>query len=138
MKTSCFRALILAAAFAIAGCAATTSGTSPPGTTTTVAGATAERTVFAAKSAYAVALTAAVAYKRLPVCAATPTLPCSSPVIVAQLQKADNVAAGALDAAEAAVRTPSIGTTARDTAVGAATAALAALNALVATLGATP
>lgn len=33
MKTSPFRALILAAAFAIAGCAATTSGTSPPGTT---------------------------------------------------------------------------------------------------------
>lgn len=125
--------LILSAA--LAGCA-TTSGTSPPGTTTTVAGDAAARTVFATKSAYAGALAAAVAYKRLPVCATPPALPCSKPEIVAQLQKADNVAAGALDAAEAAVRTPSLGTSALDTAVGAASAALAAMNALLVTLGA--
>lgn len=119
------KSLILAFALAVAGCAST--GNTTP-----------EQTVFGAKSTYAAALTAAVAYKKLPACAATAPPPCSSPAIVAQLQKADNVASSALDAAETAVRTPQIGTTATDRAVSAASAALAAFTALLATLGATP
>lgn len=102
----------------------------PAGTTN----AQAERMVFTAKSSYATALAAAVAYKNLRVCGAGVSLPCSDPTIVAQLQKADNVAAAALDAAEAAVRTPTVGTTARDRAIQTANGALAALSALVTSL----
>lgn len=112
-------------ALALAGCAATSTGS-----TTTPA-----QTVFAAKSAYAGALAAAVAYESLPRCAAAVPQPCSSPELVAQLRKADNVAAAALDAAEAAVRMPAIGTDAAGKAVSTATSALAALQALVVTMG---
>lgn len=130
-----------ALALVLVGCGSPPNSVpSPPSSTasspTSVAGATAERTVFAAKSAYATALAAAVAYKKLAACSVIVKPPCSDPAILAQIQKADNVTAGALDAAEAAVRTPSVGTTARDTAINAATASLAALNALVATIGA--
>lgn len=118
-----FLAIIGLAAGLLAGCASTPGGTSP------------QQVVFAAKSGYAATLTAAVAYKRLPACAPTVPLPCSDAAIVAQLQKADNVAATSLDAAEAAVRTPQIGATAVDRAIAAANAALSALNAIVATLG---
>lgn len=128
--------ILILTVVALAGCGAVGGGTSPPGGT--VAGVSAERAVFATKTAYEAALTAAVAYKNLPVCATPAKPPCSNPAIVTQLRKADNVAAGALDAAEAAVRTPSIGTTARDQAVNAANAALAALQAVLTTTGATP
>lgn len=98
--------------------------TSNPQTTTTQ---TPQQTIFEAKSGYAVALTAAVAYKRLPNCKAAKP-PCSDSAIVAQLQKADTVAASALDAAEAAARTPGFG----DSVVASsATAAQAALRAFV-------
>lgn len=117
------KALILACALALAGCASTTS-TTPA------------QTVFAAKSGYAAALTAAVAYRRLPACAEPRVLPCHDPDVLAQIQRADNVAAGALDAAENAVRTPAVGAGARDRAIAAAEAALAALNAAVAATGA--
>lgn len=116
------RLMIAALAVALAGCA---SG--PP--------ATPEAAVFAAKSSYEVALTAAVAYKRLPVCSATVKMPCSEPALVAQLQKADITASAALDAAETAARTPRVGTTATEKALDAARAALAAFSSLVATLG---
>lgn len=96
---------------------------------------TPEQAVFAAKSTYATALTAAVAYKRLPACSATRPMPCSEPALVAQLQKADNVAAAALDAAEAAARTPRVGSTVTAKAVQAAQASLAAMTSLVASLG---
>jgi hypothetical protein len=120
------RSLIaLAFVAALAGCGSTRSAPDTP-----------QQAVFAAKSAYATALTGAVAYKRLPQCSATAKLPCSEPVLVAQLQKADNVAAAALDAAEAAVRTPRVGDTAAAKAVQAAQASLAALTSLVASLGA--
>lgn len=116
------RRLFLTLALA-AGLAACASG---PGSGST----TPAQTVFAAKSAYASALTAAVAYRQLPACATPARPPCSDPAIVAQLQRADNVAAGALDAAEAAVRTPAVGATARDRAITTANSALAALSAL--------
>ena len=70
--------------------------------------------VFVAKQSYAVALTAAVAYKALPACAsvpvaasASPTAPnllCSDPVKVKQLQAADTAADLLLDGAENTVR----------------------------------
>lgn len=117
------KSVILAAVVALAGCASTASSTPA-------------QTVFAAKSAYATALTAAVAYESLPRCAPAPRQPCSDAAVVAQLRKADNVAAAALDAAQAAVRTPVIGTDATSKAVQAASSALAALTSLVTSLGA--
>ena len=91
--------------------------------------------VFAAKQAYAVALTAAVAYKRLPPCAtvpiaasASPTAPnllCSRPAVVKQLQAADTAADVLLDGAEATVRTGGGNT---QMAIKAATEAVAAFT----------
>lgn len=96
--------------------------TTDPKTTTSP-----QQAVFEAKSAYAVALTAAVAYKRLPPCDKNPR-PCSDKAVVAQIQKADNVAASALDAAETAVRTPGFG---NDVVSSSVTAAQSALQAFV-------
>lgn len=124
-----YRYLSLAlAASLVAGCASTPGGSASTDSP--------QRVVFAAKSGYATALTAAVAYKRLPGCAPTVPQPCSDAGIVAQLQKADNVAAASLDAAEAAVRTPQIGASAVDRAVATANAALSALTAILAAVGA--
>lgn len=120
------KTIVLAVAFALASCS-----TAPPGTTGTT---TPAQSVFAVKSAYAGALSVAVAYKRLPACAPSAPLLCSSPAIVSQLQKADNTAAAAIDAAEAAARTPIVGTTAAGKALSAAQAALAALVALTSNL----
>lgn len=88
-----------------------------------------QQSVFQAKSGYQVALTAAVAYKRLPVCSVPAKPPCSEKAIVAQLQRADNVTAAALDAAESAVRSPNFG---QDVTKSAIAAAQSALNAFVA------
>lgn len=109
----------------LTGCASTTTSSSTPA-----------QTVFAAKSGYATVLTAAVAYKRLPACSSTVPQPCSSPAIVAQLEKADTVAFVALDAAEAAVRTPAITDDARGKAIQTAAIALAAMQAILTTVGA--
>lgn len=116
--------LIAAAALAV-GCASTGPVQTPA------------QAVFAAKGSYNAALTVAVAYKRLPRCSDAQPAPCSKPELIAQLQKADNVAAAALDAAEAAVRTPLVGATATARALSAAQAALAALTAMVANLAVT-
>lgn len=114
--------LILAFALALAGCAGIPGAGTPE---------QAQRTAFAAKSAYVVALEEAVKYKRRPACPAVQ--PCADPAIVAQLQKADTVAAAAVDAAESAARTATVGATARDRAIQAASAALAAFSALLST-----
>jgi hypothetical protein len=124
MKRSLILAVVLAAG--LAGCASAPSAPDTP-----------QQAVYAAKSAYATALTAAVAYKRLPACSVTRPAPCSHPDLVAQLQKADNVAAASLDAAEAAARTPLVSATATGQAVRAAQAALNAMTSLVANLGVT-
>ena len=115
---------------ALVGCASRPGGGSPPLQSP-------QQVVFAAKSSYQVALTAAVAYKRLPVCATPRVLPCHDPAILAQIQKADNVAAAALDAAENAVRTPQVGDVPRSKAITAAQTALAALTAITTTIGST-
>lgn len=95
---------------------------------------TPQQAVFQAKSSYAVALTAAVAYKRLPDCSRAPQ-PCSDKAVVVQLQKADNVASTALDAAETAARSPGFGQDIVSTAVGSAKAALSAFLSITSTLG---
>ena len=92
-----------------------------------------QQAVFEAKQSYAVALTAAVAYKRLPDCATRPQ-PCSDKAVVAQLQKADTVASTALDAAENAVRTPGFGKEVLSSAVAAANSALTAFVSITSTL----
>lgn len=119
----------------VGGCGTvTTTGT---GTTTgsVLTSAEAQRAVFVSKTAFDAALIIATKYKNLPVCAATQPQPCSDPGIVAQLQRSANVANVALDAAEAAVRTPQIGSSAMNTAVAAANSALAAFSALVSLSG---
>lgn len=120
MKRSLMAACL---AVALAGCASVSAPTTP------------EQAVFAAKSSYATALTAAVAYKRLPTCSDTVKMPCKETALLVQLQKADTVAAAALDAAESAARTPRVGATATQRALSAAQAALASLTTLVSQLG---
>lgn len=93
-----------------------------------------QQAVFETKSGYAVALTAAVSYKRLPLCEKTKP-PCSDPKVVAQLQRADNVAASALDAAEQAARTPGFGDSVVASSATAAQAALQAFVAITTNLG---
>jgi len=117
--------LIVLFALAAVGCAAPSAGSGP----------SYQQGVFQAKTQYSAALTAAVAYKRLPTCTATVPLPCSQPAVIAQLQKADNVAAQALDAAEVAVRTPGFGASVVSSAVAAANAAMQAFVSITTTLG---
>ncbi len=95
--------------------------------------ATAERGVFEAKAAYEVALTAAVAYKRLPSCGPSKP-PCSTPAIVAQLQHAQPAARSALDAAQAAVTSKDFGANIVSTAVSSANAAVSAFAAITTSL----
>jgi hypothetical protein len=97
----------------------------------TTAPSTPAQTVFAAKSAYAAVLTAAVSYESLQRCAPAVPKPCSDPALVAQIRRADDVAKLALDTAEAAVRTPAVGADARSKAIDTASRALAALSALL-------
>lgn len=118
-----FASIVLGLALAaLASCATTTN--------------TPAQTVFAAKSAYAAALTAAVSYESLRRCAPAVPQPCSSPELVAQIRKADTTASAALDAAETAVRTTAVTDDARSKAVQTANLALAALQALLTNLGA--
>lgn len=86
--------------------------------------------VFAASSAYAGALSVAVAYKKLQDCAqpAKP-VPCSDAAVVAELQRADDVAYFALAAAQKVARTPGAGANVA-TALNTATQAIAAFTAI--------
>lgn len=90
------------------------------------------QSVFAAKATYAGALIVAVQYKNLPACPKVPV--CSDPLIVGKLQAADNIAAPALNSAEAAVRNPDFGRSALQTAVIAAQNAVSALTSITSTI----
>ncbi len=116
------RKLALALLIALAGCA---SAPQSP-----------EQVVFQARTAQNVALRAAVAYRELKPCLPVKVQPCSEKAVVTQLQLADRVSDQALGAAETAVRTPGFGASIVSSAVTAATAALAAFQSIVATLGA--
>jgi len=70
-------------------------------------GGTPQQSIYAIKSEYQIALTAAVAYKGLPSCdIAGHPLVCSDATVVAKLKQADSVAGPSINAAEAAVRDP--------------------------------
>jgi hypothetical protein len=85
----------------------------------------AQQAVFQAKTDYAVALTVAVAYKKLPACVTGGNQICSKPEVVATLQKVDTASSALLDAAERTVRTEGAGANAQ-TAIKAATEAVRA------------
>lgn len=87
--------------------------------------------VYAAKEAYAVALTAAVAYKRLPPCVAGGSPVCRNASVLSQLQKADDAAAALIDGAQATVNA---GGTNVEMAITAATQAVAAFGSITQTL----
>jgi hypothetical protein len=86
-------------ALALVGCAGS-------GTDTNTVSITPAQAVFTLKSSYAVALSGAVAYSRLPSCGTPPVgvPPCSDPAIIAKLRQADDLASAALNSAEAVVR----------------------------------
>lgn len=115
--------LSLALAVSLAGCASLPGGGSTPGQSP-------QQVVFAAKTAYAVALVAATEYKQLPACNTPVVLPCHDRDLLAQIQKADNVTSASLDAAESAVRTAAVSADAKSKAITVANTALAALQAL--------
>lgn len=67
------------------------------------------QTVYAAKAAYAAALVAAVEYRNLPRCLPNFSQPlCHDPVVLGQVQLADQVAHAALEGAERTVRDPAV------------------------------
>lgn len=92
--------------------------------------------VYAAHGTYTVALTAAVKYKQLPPCGA-PTSPalCSKREVVAQLQKADDVAFTALQAAQRIIRSADSGPGTIQTAIFNANQAVQAFASIAKTLG---
>lgn len=92
-----------------------------------------QQAVFAAKQSYEVALTVAVAYKRLPTCAPTAPQLCSRPDMVATLQKVDLASSALLDAAENTVRTEGAGANVQ-TAIKAAEQAVSAFATITAAL----
>ena len=132
--------LISILAIVLLSACSTVAPTNPPASAdTTVVGTTnvqAEQIVFAAKQAYLVALASASVYQDWPKCSATQKILCRDDAIFAQIQKAGRTTSTALDAAEAAVRTPVLGTTARDRAVQTAQAALAAMTTILTSTGA--
>lgn len=107
-------------ALALAACAAVTPQTP-------------QQTIYQASSAYASAAQVVIAYKALPPCAATSTVLCQRPDVVARLKAADNVAYESLKAAENVARTPGAGAN-LDTALVAANQAISALTAITSTL----
>ena len=90
---------------------------------------TSAQVVFESKAAEGAALTIFIRYKALPSCA-PPTHPaiCSDQNVVTRVQQADIVAAKAIDTAETAVRTPGFGTSAIQTMLAAAQAAVGVLT----------
>lgn len=93
-----------------------------------------QQSVYAIQGAYASALTVAVAYKNLPPCGrpASPVL-CADAAIVTKLQRADDAAYPALQAAQEIVRTSGIGTSVSAT-IDAAQRAVSAFVAITQTL----
>jgi hypothetical protein len=131
MKEATMRYLFaIVIGFALAACSSLNIGS--------MNSAEAQRAVYAMGEAYKLVLQKAVEYESQPRCTATVTSKCSDPGIVAQLRKADTVASAALDAAQAAVRTPSVGGNAMSQAMQTANAALAALSALLPLMIGTP
>lgn len=116
------RKLLLIAALALAGCAAAPQ-------TPIVDNAAAQRAVFDAEGKYRLALIAADAYVKLPLCEkAAP--PCATLSVVRTIQKTQPAVRATLDAAEQTVRTPGFGTDVYASAVAAAKAGVSALESI--------
>lgn len=120
--------LLAATCLFLTACAGTLLPTSP-----VLDPVAAQRTVYAAEGDYKLALIAANAYVKLPLCTESKP-PCATLTVVRQIQKAQPVARQALDAAESAVRTPGFGADVVNTAVTAGTAALSAFVSITNTL----
>lgn len=92
--------------------------------------------VFALEADYASLLSAAETYESLPRCApGDSTIACSDVHAVERIRQADNVAAAALDAAEATVRDPVVTEGGVEAALTAAANALGALETILTELG---
>lgn len=115
-----FTALFLTA------CATTTSGP-------IVDNAAAQRAVFDAEGKYRLALIAANAYVKLPLCEKAKP-PCATLSVVRAIQKAQPAARAVLDSAEQTVRTPGFGNDVYVSAVTAAKAGVSALESITNTL----
>lgn len=130
------RFLVLAAALSLAACGniPQTSSSGPIVTASPTApafsSAEAGQAMITARLGYNAAVTAATAYAKLPACTATQHAPCHDPALLAQLAKADRTAFNALDAADSILRQPALGSLARNSAIAAAQAALAAFSTL--------
>lgn len=91
--------------------------------------------VFAARGVFSAALDVANRYKALPVCGMPMVLVCSTPSVVATVQKSANAANAVLDSAETTVRDPAFAKgNAAQQALASANAAVAALTAITSQL----
>jgi hypothetical protein len=90
--------------------------------------------VYAVEGDYAAALAVAVQYRALPPCAAAATPLCSTPEVLAQLEKGDAAAWIAIEAAQNTVRTPGASSNDETAALAAAQQAATAFQQIAATL----
>jgi hypothetical protein len=90
--------------------------------------------VYAVEGDYAAALAVAVQYRALPSCSATTTALCSTPEVLAQLEKGDAAAWSAIEAAQNTVRAPGTSGNDETAALAAAQQATTAFQQIAATL----
>ena len=116
------RVALIALASALAACAARPAPQSPA------------QAVYAVEGDYAAALAVAVQYRALPQCSASTTAMCSTPEMLAQVEKGDAAAWAAIEAAQNSVRTPGASSNDETAALAAAQQAAAAFQQIAATL----
>jgi hypothetical protein len=90
--------------------------------------------VYAVEGDYAAALAVAVRYRSLPPCSASMIALCSTPEILAQLEKGDVAAWTAIEAAQTTVRTPGATSDTETAALAAAQQATTAFQTIASTL----
>ena len=113
----------LALALALAGCSSLGLTTTSPA-----------QGVFAARGIFSAALDVANRYKALPACGGMVVV-CSTPSVVATLQKSANAANAVLDSAETTVKDPAFaGSSVAQKALASADAAVSALTAITSQL----
>jgi hypothetical protein len=117
------RATVLALALAPAACAGLQPAPQSPA-----------QAVYAVEGDYAAALAVAVLYRALPPCAAATTALCSTPELLAQLEKGDAAAWSAIEAAQSTVRAPGASSNDETAALAAAQQATTAFQQIAATL----
>jgi hypothetical protein len=90
--------------------------------------------VYAVEGDYAAALAVAVQYRALPQCSGSTTALCSTPEVLAQLEKGDAAAWASIEAAQNTVRTPGASAHAETAALTAAQQATTTFQQIAATL----